>query len=132
MEDLNRYIKKSHIKAVEKLNEELRQWSEYTNGTPDEAELYEDQYTVFTLSNLRVENGCLCYCFDGREERENKVCQYEDTKEYYEEEGLDSIPECVKFWRACLRRAKRYFAMDTDKLDSLQSGEEDDEDDDDE
>ncbi len=123
---MNKYIKKSHIKAVEKFNMELRSWSEYINGTPDsEVELYEDINTIFTLSNVRVEDGCLKYRYDGKEEAENMVCQYEDTKEYYEEDGLDSIMEYVKFWRACLRRAKRYFEMDSEKLDRLADGEED-------
>lgn len=51
-------------------------------------------------------------------------------KKMYYEEDLDGIAEWIKFWRACLRRAKRYFAMDTDKLDKIQDGEiEDDEED---
>lgn len=131
-ENLNKYIKKNHIKAVEKFNEELRKWAEYTNGNPDEpAELYEDINTPFTLTNVRVEDGCLNYLYDGREESEKMVRQWEDTGEWEEVEGLDSIPDYLKFWKACLRRAKRYFAMDPDKLDRLSEGEEDDEDDED-
>lgn len=54
------------------------------------------------------------------------------TNDYYhkeedgslsEREGIDSIPEYIKFWRACLRRAKRYWSMDGDKLDAIQNGE---------
>jgi hypothetical protein len=39
------------------------------------------------------------------------------------------VTEWVSFWRACLRRAKRYWAMDTDKLDAIQDGEQEDEED---
>ena len=130
MEDLNKYIRKSHIKAVEKFNEELRKWSEYTNGSPDDdVELYEDACTMFTLSNIRVEDGCLKFVYDGCEDSENMLRE-DDDGTIWEPDGLDSIMDYLKFWRSCLRRAKRYFAMDTDKLDRLQSGEEEDEDDD--
>lgn len=131
-ENLNKHIKKSHIKAVEKFNEELRKWAEYTNGNPEDAPLlYEDINTPFTLANVRVEDGCLNYVYDGREESEKMVRQWEDTGEWEEVEGLDSIPDYLKFWRACLRRAKRYFAMDPDRLDRMADGDEDDIDDDD-
>ena len=131
MEDYNRYIKKSHIKAVEKFNNELREWAEYTNGDPDtDAELYEDINTMFTLSDVRVEDGRLKYRYDGREEQEEMLCVDEDDGSLWERDGLDGIMDYVKFWKACLRRAKRYFAMDTDRLDRISEGEEDDIDDD--
>ena len=68
---------------------------------------------------------------DGKLEQEAIVLQDEDTKEYYEEE-YDGISEWIKFWRACLRRAKRYWEMDTDTLDAIQSGEKEDNEDDEE
>lgn len=124
MEDLNGYIKKSHIKAVEKFAGELEEWRKETGD--EEATLYEDAYTSFTLSNIKVENGQLCYHQDGQDYREKEVLFDEEEGEYYEEEGLDSIMEYVKFWSACLRRAKRYWSMDVDKLDAIQSGEQED------
>lgn len=128
-QDMNKYIKKSHIKAVEKFNEELRQWSEYTNGTPDDdAQLYEDINTDFTLANVRVEDGRLKYRYDGKEEYEEMLCVDDDDGSLWEKEGMDDIMDYLKFWRACLRRAKRYFAMDPDKLDRMADGEEDDDD----
>ena len=126
MEDMNKYIKKSHIRKVEQFNEELRQWSEYTNGTPDgEAELYEDINTPFTLSHVRVEDGCLKFTYDGREESENML-RKDDDGTIWEPDGLDSIPDYIKFWKACLRRAKRYWEMDPDRLDRMADGDEDD------
>lgn len=127
MKDLNQYIKKSHLRMVEKFNADLEAFRKYTEDAA--AVLYEDAYTSFTLANVRVENGCLLYEYDGRLEKETIVLQYEDTKEYYEEE-YDGISDWIKFWRACLRRAKRYWEMDTDTIDAIQSGEKEDDEDD--
>lgn len=129
MSNLNQYIKKSHLRMVERFNADLEAFIEYTGDAA--AVLYEDAYTSFTLANVRVENGCLQYEYDGKLEQEAIVLQDEDTKEYYEEE-YDGISEWIKFWRACLRRAKRYWEMDTDTLDAIQSGEKEDNEDDEE
>jgi hypothetical protein len=34
----------------------------------------------------------------------------------------DDAREWLSFWRANLRRAKRYWEMDTDKLDAIHDG----------
>ena len=34
----------------------------------------------------------------------------------------DDIQDTLKFWRANLRRAKRYWAMDAETLDKIQDG----------
>ena len=127
--DLNVYIKKSHIKAVEKFACELEGWRKETGE--DEATLYEDAFTSFTLSNIRVEEGSLRYRQDGQEYGEIEVFFDNEEGEYYEEDGMESIMEYVKFWRACLRRARRYWEMDVDKLDAIQSGEQEDDEEDD-
>ena len=125
--ELISYIKKSHIRAVEKFNKELKAWAEYTGE--EEATLYEDQYTSFTLSNIAIsQDGQLFFDYDGKTEFEVEVRQNEETGKYYEDEGTESIMEYIKFWRKCLKRAKRYWEMDSEKLDRLQDGEEDDED----
>lgn len=130
MDDLIKYIKKSHLKAVHNLNEELKAWAKETGE--DEPTLYEDAYTSFTLSDLAIsDDGQLFYTYDGKVEFEVIVRKDEETGEYYEDEGMDSIMEYVKFWRACLRRAKRYWSMAPEQLDAIQDGETEDEDEDD-
>lgn len=125
MENLIKYIKKSHIKAVQRFNEELSAWAKETGEA--EATLYENAFTSFTLSDIAVsEDGQLFYTYDGQVEFEVEVRQDEETGEYYEDEGSESIMEYIKFWRKCLRRAKRYWAMDSDKLDAIQDGEQED------
>lgn len=119
--DLNKYIKKSHIKAVEKFNEELKAWSKET-GEKDPT-LYEDAFTSFTLANIELVNGYLCYDYDGKPEKDMIVRW--DGEEYWEDD-IEGIMETVKFWRKCLNRAKKYWAMDPDRLDAIQDGEAED------
>lgn len=120
MKNLNQYIKKSYLRLVEKFNEELEAFRKETEA--EAAELYEDASTSFTLSNVRVEDGRLIYNYDGLEESNDVVLFDEDENDYYEDE-IDGITEYIKFWRACLRRSKRYWSMDVDKLDKIQDGE---------
>ena len=124
------YVKKSHIKALQKFSEELKAWEEETGESP--ATLYEDVNTSFTLSDITIsDDGQMFYTYDGQVEFEVIVRYDEDENCYYEDEGSEGIMEYIKFWRACLRRAKRYWSMDSDKLDKIQDGEiEDDEEED--
>lgn len=119
--DLNKYIKKGHIRAVEKFNEELKAWAKETGE--DEATLYEDANISFTLSDPFVENGWLKFNYDGKPDSVRMVEKDRLDGKYYEEEGVDSIMEYVKFWRKCLKRARRYWEMDPDRLDKIQDGE---------
>lgn len=122
--DLRKYIKKSHLKAVEKFNEELQAWAKETGE--ELPTLYEDVNTSFTLTNIRLTSqGEMLYNYDGEEDKETVVDYDEDENCYYERE-YDGIMEYIKFWRACLRRAKRYWTMDSDKLDRIADGEQED------
>lgn len=120
-EDLNKYIKKSHIKAVEKFNEELKAWAKETGEK--EPTLYEDANINFTLSDPIVENGWLKFNYDGKPDSVNCIMKDDLTGEYYEDESIDSIMDYVKFWRKCLNRAKKFWAMDPEHLDAIQNGE---------
>lgn len=118
--DLNEYIKKSHIMTLEKFKTELEKYKETCD--PD-GWLFEDANTSFTLDNIRLENGYLCYDYDGRPEKDLIVCFDAENGEYYEDETIDSIMDTVKFWRKCLKRAQKYWSMDPDELDAIQNGE---------
>lgn len=120
--DLIDYIKRSHIRAVEQFNEELKAWAKETGE--NEPTLYENSNISFTLSDVGVSNdGQLFYTYDGQVEFEVIVRQDEETGEYWEDDGIDSIMEYVKFWRKCLNRAKKFWAMDSEHLDAIQNGE---------
>ena len=66
------------------------------------------------------------YLYDGQTEFEVIVRQDEESGEYYEDD-IDGIMAYIKFWRSCLKRAKRYWSMDSEKLDAIQDGEAEDE-----
>lgn len=121
MEDRNIYIKKSHIKAVEKFNEELKAWA--TETGENEPTLYEDAFTSFTLSDPVVENGWLKFNYDGQPDSVNCVMKDKLTGEYYKDEGIDDIMGYVRFWRKCLNRARKFWSMDPDHLDAIQNAE---------
>lgn len=116
------YIKKSHIKALDKFRKELEAFAKETGEQP--ATLYEDANTSFTLCDIAIsDDGQLFYTYDGQVEFQVIVRYDEEEKCYYEDEGIDGIMEYVKFWRKCLNRAKRYWVMDPDTLDAIQNGE---------
>ena len=117
--DLNDYIKKSHITALEKFKAELEKYKETCD--PD-GWLYEDANTSFTLADIHLENGWLKFDYDGQPDSVRVVMEDDLTGEYYEE-SLDGIMDYVKFWRKCLRRAERYWNMDPEELDKIQDGE---------
>ncbi len=124
MEDLIKYIKKSHISALEKFKEDLGKYKETCD--PDGV-LYEDANTSFTLSDIAISNdGQLFYTYDGKVEFEVIVRKDEETGEYWEEE-IDGIMDYVKCWRKCLNRAMRYWSMEPDELDAIQNGDAEDE-----
>ena len=122
--DLNTYIKKSHIRALEDFKAALDKYK--TLGDPD-GTLYEDPYTSFTLDNIMLVDGELHYDYDGKPEKDVIVRKDEETGEYWEDDSLDGLMETVKFWRKCLKRAQRYWFMPTEQLDAIQDGEIEDE-----
>ena len=125
--DLNDYIKKSHISALENLKAELEKYK--TCCDPD-GTLYEDPFTSFTLENIMLVDGELHYDYDGKPEKDVLVRKDEETGEYWEDDGLDGLMETVKFWRKCLKRAQRYWIMPIEQLDAIQDCEIEDEEED--
>lgn len=118
--DLNDHIKKSHIKALEKFNAELLEFEKETGEKP--VTLYEDANISFTLADIHLENGWLKFDYDGQPDSVRVVTKDPLDRKYYEEE-LDGIMDYVTFWRKCLKRAKKFWSMDPDKLDAIQNGE---------
>lgn len=118
--DLNDYIKRSHITALENFKAELER---YKTELDPEGTLYENPFTSFTLDNIRLEDGCLCYDYDGKPEKDVIVRKDEETGEYWEDDSIDGIMETVRFWRKCLKRAAKFWNMDPDHLDAIQNAE---------
>ena len=97
------------VKAFEKFNADLETFRKQTEG--EESTLYEDAYTTRKVKDFRLcKNGKLTWVEDGHQESE-QMFDDDEAKEY------------LSFWRANLRRAKRYWEMDTETLDKIQEGE---------
>ena len=98
------------VKAFEKFNADL---TEFLSRT-DNYSLYEDAFTPRNVSSFRLSlAGTLTWKEDGKWERET---MFDD----------DEANDFLKFWKACLRRAKKYWSMDTETLDAIQEGEKED------
>jgi hypothetical protein len=109
-------ISKRHLKAWKVFNEELEAFR--AEAGEEFATLYEDANTTREVKGFEMsESGILtwweCETFPNvktRQEREQMINE-EDAREW------------LNFWRAAFRRAKRYWAMDAEKLDKIQDGE---------
>ena len=97
------------VKAFERFNADLKAFGEETGETF--VTLYEDAFTTRRVANFRLQkNGKLTWVEDGVKESE-QMFDDDEAKEY------------LSFWRANLRRAKRYWSMNTETLDKIQEGE---------
>lgn len=108
------------IKAFEKFNEDLKEFGEQTGEVF--VTLYEDANTTRKVANFKLyKNGKLTWVEmedtwkDGQRVHESRHEEYLHTDD-------DDIQDTLKFWRANLRRAKRYWAMDAETLDKIQDG----------
>lgn len=119
--------------AVAKFNNELAAFAARTGE--DMAVLYEDAYTSFGLANIRLEwdGSCLPedpsyidgvtleYDYDFRDNL-HKGATHESEVQLF----ADEVRETLNFYRACLRRAVRYWEMDAETLDAIQDGQAED------
>lgn len=105
-------ISKRHIKAWERFNDDLEAFAKESDVTAaDEITLYEDANTTRNVRYFKMtEDGILTWTED---EQFNQETMFDE----------DDAREWLKFWKANLRRARRYWMMDAVELDRLQDGE---------
>ena len=102
------------VKAFDRFNADLRAFGDETGETF--VTLYEDAFTTRKVANFRLFlNGKLKWI-----EIETGQLSREETEQVADD---DDAKDWLSFWRANLRRAKRYWQMDTDTLDKIQDGE---------
>ena len=105
------------IKAFEKFNQDLHEFGQQTGEVF--VTLYEDANTTRRVREFKLyKNGKLSWM-----EMEHNTC-VKYTEQMFDE---DEAKEYLSFWKANLRRAKRYWAMDVETLDAIQDGEIEDE-----
>ena len=107
------------LKAWEKFNDELNAFRAETGQ--DFVNLYEDAFTTREVKDFKMTTTGILTWWEA-ETYKDKVRQ---EREQMKDE--DDAREWLKFWRANLRRAKRYWSMDTDTLDKIQDGQLEDE-----
>lgn len=102
------------VKAFERFNADLKAFGEETGETF--VTLYEDAFTTRRVANFRIyKNGNIKWV-----EIEHGKLSQENADEVYDD---DDAKDWLSFWRANLRRAKRYWSMNTETLDKIQEGE---------
>lgn len=101
------------IKAFEKFNQDIRAFGEQTGE--ELVTLYEDANTTREVkADFHLcKNGVLTWT----EKWDGKI-----IKDRYEHTDDEDIRDTLSFWKANLRRAKRYWAMNVDTLDAIQDG----------
>lgn len=99
------------VKAFEKFNADLDKFIADTSDCTGVAPLYEDIYTTRDVHDFKLYlNGKLTWIEDDKKEVE-QMFDDDDANDY------------LKFWKACLRRAKKYWSMSAETLDKIYEGE---------
>lgn len=110
-----------HISAWMNFNNALDNFRAETGD--DFAMLYEDALHTREVRNFKMtSDGVLTWI-----ERDYNGRVTEEQEDAYD---LEDAKDWLKFWKSCLKRAKRYWNMDAVELDRIQDGEQEDEDED--
>lgn len=125
METYHKLIPKKAIKQIEKFAADLKAFSEETGE--QHPTLYEDANTTFEVRNLVFTYEGTLHWEDetGYPWYEAYITEDEDGKEVWDA-GYE-WDNGIQYWRAGLRRAKRYWSMSAETLDKIQDGELEDE-----
>lgn len=108
-------------KKVQKFLNEYNKEVAETYGGDKTMALAEDASTYYTL-DVKVSSRGITY-----------ATAYVGGSTYTEKESDDEeIAELIKWWRGCMRRARRYWAADSETLDKMSDGEIEDNDEDNE
>lgn len=107
-----------HISAWMNFNNALDNFRAETGE--DFAILYEDAHTTRQVKDFKIDvNGTLTWL-------EMDWLRGKITEEREQVMDVDDGKEWLKFWKSCLKRAKRYWSMDAVELDRIQDGEQED------
>lgn len=120
MDTYHRLIPQKAIKQIDKFIADLRAFAEETGE--DAPLLYEDANTTIQIIDLVFAyDGSLNWIDESGEYRlELYITEDEEGNEVWDE--MQEWESGLKYWRDCLKRAKRYWRMDTEKLDAIQDG----------
>ena len=114
-------ISSRQVKAWERFGSDLKAFSVESEGSEDApVTLYEDAFTTRVVKDFEMtETGVLTW-------QEYEAYKGTTTQEREQMVDDDDSREWLKFWKANLRRAKRYWSMDAVELDRIHDGEQED------
>ena len=113
-------MKDTTIKAWAKFNDEVKAFGEETGEVF--VTLYEDAFTTRQVANFKLcKNGKLTWVEMDLFDR-NGISRKESEMMFDDDDAKDWL----KFWKANLRRARKYWSMNTETLDAIQEGEKED------
>lgn len=120
MDTYHRLIPKKAIKDIEKFRADLAAFAQETGE--QYPTLYEDANTTIEVRNILFSYDGTLHWEDenGRECWEAYITEDEDGEERWD--AMYEWESGLKYWRGCLRRAKKYWSMDADTLDKIQDG----------
>lgn len=120
MDTYHKLIPKKAIRDLEKFIADLAAFAAETGE--EFPTLYEDAFTTFEVRRPALSfQGVLTWEDErGEECREAYITEDEDGEERWDR--WYEWSEGLKYWRAGLRRAKRYWATDPDVLDKIHDG----------
>ena len=106
------------LKSIEKLNAELNQLA--IDCGEEFPILYEDANTTFGIRNIQLKGTTLTYEYNFMEYWRRGGADWKiETERCFDE---DEVKDYIKFWKACMKRARKYNEMHPDTLDAIQDG----------
>lgn len=98
-------------KAIDKF---IGDYEAFCNETGDRFQLAEDATTYYALNNVRVMKTCVKF-----------TTEYSGVSATSYNEVINDeqdLKEQLAYWKACLRRAKRYWGTSSEVLDAMADG----------
>ena len=114
-------ISTRHLNAWTRFNEEVNKYREEYND--EFAWVYEDVNTSRKVRDFKMSKTGILTWVELEDKIVNGYWKGVPTKNREKMIDEDDAREWLKFWKACLRRARRYNAIDPEVFDQMQEGE---------
>lgn len=98
-------------KAIDKF---LAEYEAFCKETGDRFQLAEDATTYYALSDVRVLKTCVKFT--------QKYSGVSSSTDVFVIFDIDELDEQIRWWKSCLRRAKRYWSTSAETLDAMADG----------
>lgn len=108
-------VTEKHRKEIEKF---LNDYENFVKETGDKFQLAENASTYYAIIDVQVLKTCVKFTLTYEDVLSTSYCEViRDSEE---------LDEQIRWWRACLRRAKRYWSTSSEVLDRMADGTQED------